>query len=61
MELPLDRVGETYLSSMVRSVVLQSNPSVLCPAALPSLLELGASPAARAVKMHMNKRRSQRG
>ena len=35
-----------YLSSIVRSVVLQSNPSVLWPAALPSLFELGASPAA---------------
>jgi hypothetical protein len=31
---------------MTRLVVLQSNPSVLCPAALPPLLELGASPAA---------------
>lgn len=37
-----------YLSSIVRSVVLQSNPSVLWPAALPSLFELGASPAATA-------------
>ena len=38
--------GRTHLSSMVKSVVLQSKPSVLWPAALPPLFEFGASPAA---------------
>ena len=35
-----------YLSSMTKFVVLQSNPSVLWPAASPPLAELGLSPRA---------------
>ena len=51
-----DRVGKgkTHLSSMMRLSELTSKPSVLCPAALPPLLELGWSPAATRRNAVMN-------
>ena len=45
---------------MVRSVVLQSKPSVLCPAGLPSLFELAASPAAETRTSVMSTERNAR-
>lgn len=39
-------VQGAYLLSMIRSVVLTSNPSVLWPAASPLLAEFGKSPSA---------------